>query len=217
MKANDMKVAVLTSEKSWFYYYAKEIALDLNNAGYNVELFLEHESIPESYSIVLILSYFRIIEKEYLNKHKHNLVVHGSDLPRGKGWSPILWQVIEGKTDIPVVIFEASEGCDEGDIYFKEYIKLSGFELHDEIRNMQIEVTKKLCLKFLKSYPNIKGIPQNGESSFYRKRAPIDSEIDIEKSIIDQFNLFRCVDNQNYPAFFNYRGKKFILQITRED
>ena len=32
-----------------------------------------------------------------LKAYDHNIVIHANDLPRGKGWSPLTWQVLEEK------------------------------------------------------------------------------------------------------------------------
>jgi methionyl-tRNA formyltransferase len=106
---NNQKIAVLTSEGNQFVPYAKELVETLNCRNYESNLFYKHEEINEDFEIVFILSYGKIIEKTYLVKHKHNIVVHGSDLPKGSGWSPIFWQILGGKNGIPIVLFEASE------------------------------------------------------------------------------------------------------------
>ena len=132
-----MKIAVLTSESSWFVPYAQELVAFLNSKGYDAIIFFEHEKITGEFEVVFILSYFRVIENRYLKRHKHNLVVHESALPSGKGWSPLFWQILEGKDRIPVVLFEATEEIDEGDIYLSDYILLKGHELNEEVRYKQ--------------------------------------------------------------------------------
>ena len=62
-----------------------------------------------------------------------------------------------------------------------------------------------------------KGKLQHGKETFYKKRTPVDSKIDIHESIESQFNLLRTVDNINYPAFFFNKGKRFIIKIYKED
>ena len=73
--------------------------------------------------------------------------------------------------------------------------------------------------KFLKYYKKNnkapKKISQIGHSTFYKKRTPQNSEINIKNSILSQFNLLRVVDNKNYPAFFKIYGKKYILRISK--
>ena len=65
-------------------------------------------------------------------------------------------------------------------------------------------------------YPNYKRQKQIGEETFYPKRAKKDSELDISKSIEENFNLLRIGNNEDWPSFFHYRGKKYILKIFKE-
>lgn len=210
-------VAVLTSSESWFMPYAENFVSSLQKEEKSAELFNDHKDIPESYQIVFILSYFRLIEEEFLKLHKHNLVVHESDLPKGRGWAPLFWQILEGKNRIPIVLFEAQAGADEGDIYLKDFIELTGHELHDEIRHLQAEKTISLCNRFLVEYSDIKPVKQQGEPTVYPKRTPKDSQLDIDKTIDEQFNLLRIVNNEQFPAFFYKNGHKYILKIYRQD
>ena len=208
-------IAILTTESSWFLPYAKELTESLYQNYYHVKLFYNHEDIPDTYDIIFILSYFRIIPQEYLDKHYHNLVVHESDLPQGKGWSPLFWQVLEGKNRIPIVLFEAGGLVDSGDIYFKDYIELEGHELNQEIRHKQAIKTIELCKRFLGEYKNLKPVKQKGKETIYPKRTFLDSELDIDKSIKEQFDLLRTCDNENYPGYFYHRGHKYILKIEK--
>ena len=42
-----------------------------------------------------------------------------------------------------------------------------------------------------------------------------DSLLDFNKTITEQFNLLRVVDNDKYPAFFENQGEKYFLKITK--
>ena len=55
---------------------------------------------------------------------------------------------------------------------------------------------------------------QVGKESVYRKRSPKDSEMDPEKSISEQFNLLRVVDNEAYAAFFRIGNRYYELRIS---
>jgi len=209
-----MKVSILTTENQWFIPYAKKLEKTIKNS----KLFFNHKDIKESFDIVFILSYHKIIEKEFLEYHKHNIVIHASALPKGKGWAPMFWQILEGKNEIPFSMFEASMGIDDGDIYMQKNLLLTGFELNNELREKQANFIKEMCLEFIKNYELYK-IPkkQSGEENFYLKRGSMDSELDISKSIDNQFNLLRIVDNESYPAFFYKNGKKYILKIEKAE
>ena len=209
-----MKIAILTSPNQWFVSYAQQLQEHINHAS----LFFEHENISENFDIVFILSYHRIIDTQYLAKHKHNIVIHASDLPQGKGWAPMFWQILEGKNEIPFTMFEASEGVDDGKVYMKKVLNFTGFELNTELRQKQALFIQEMCLDFLKNYDAYK-IPcaQEGESTFYPKRSCKDSELDIHKSLYEQFNLLRIVDNEAYPAFFEINGHRYILKIENDN
>jgi methionyl-tRNA formyltransferase len=205
-----MKVAILTSSNQWFIPFAKSMQKMIEGSY----LFYTHQDIGEEFDIVFILSYHKIIEKKYLKKHKHNIVIHASNLPEGKGWAPMFWQVLEGKNEIVFSMFEASSGMDDGDIYMKKTLKLEGYELHDELRNKQANFIINMCISFLDNYEFYK-IPtkQEGKESFYAKRTQEDSELDIDKTIREQINLLRIVSNEEYPAFFRINGRKYIIKI----
>ncbi len=211
------RLAVLTSSSSWFLSYAKQLVNILKWLDFEAYLFTHHTQISSPFDVLFILSYFNRVPREVLNLNKFNLVVHESDLPKGKGWAPLFWQILEGKNRIPVVLFEATEEIDAGRIYLKDFIELEGHELHDEIREKQAHKTIELCLKFLRKYPDLIPEEQKGEESFYPRRTPADSELDVDKTIREQFNLLRIVDNENYPAFFVLNGHRYILKIYKAD
>jgi len=173
--------------------------------------------IPEGI-LCFILSCSTLVKSDILKRNSHNLVVHESDLPKGKGWSPLSWQVLEGEKLIPVTLFEAEENLDSGLIYLQHSIELNGSELVNELREKQAAVTLDLCRKFIRQYPFIvnRAVKQNGESSFYPKRMPVDSMVDINKTVREQFNLLRIVDNERYPAYFDWLGHRYYLRIEKE-
>jgi len=204
------KIAILTSPNQWFVSYAERMEKEIKNS----KVFFNHKEIDSSYDVVFILSYHTLIKKKYLNLHNFNLVIHESALPKGKGWAPLFWQVLEGKQEIVFTMFEASDSVDNGDIYFQKILTLTGYELNEELRQKQANLIIKMCKDFIKNYEEYKiPTPQKGEESFFSKRTPKDSEIDINKTIQEQFNLFRIVNNKEYPAFFYKDSKKYILKI----
>lgn len=205
-----MKIAIITSANQWFIPFAKK----LQNKIKDSMLFFEHRNVNESFDIVFILSYHKLIEKKYLEKNKHNIVIHASALPLGKGWAPMFWQILENKNKIPFTMFEVDDSVDGGDIYMQRKLQLTGYELNYELREKQANHIINMCLEFINNYHKYKNpLKQEGIETFYKKRTSKDSELDISKSIAEQFNLLRIVDNDNFPAFFYVNEKKYILKI----
>jgi methionyl-tRNA formyltransferase len=216
---NDKKIAVLTSRESWFVPFAKKFVAQLQKKHFSARLFYAYSEIPDTYSIVFILSYFDIIPARSLKKHRYNVVVHESDLPKGRGWAPLSWQILEGRNKIPIVLFEATKIPDQGNVYLKDLIVFKGDELYDEIRKKQAKKTNDLCLRFLSEMKNnrLRSRSQKGKPSYYCKRTPADSELMFNKTIAEQFNLLQIVDNVHFPAFFYHKGHKYIIQIKKEE
>jgi methionyl-tRNA formyltransferase len=205
-----MKIAILTSKNQWFEIYAHDLAERLGG----IPVYTNHRDIKQANDVLFILGYHRIIEQEILNQNKHNIVTHESALPKGKGWSPLFWQVLEGEMEIPFTMFEASSVVDKGDIYFQKNLSLTGYELNEELREKQAQLTIQMCLEFVDNYScHLPPNKQVGDESFYPKLTLADSELDINKTIKEQFHLLRTVNNQEYPAFFQIDGRKYKLTI----
>ena len=137
--------------------------------------------------------------------HRHNMVVHESALPRGQGWSPMTWQILEGASRIPITLFEAVADLDAGPIHLQTSIILNDTELVNEWRLLQAEATISLNLQWVDHYREIidAARPQQiGESSHYRRRRQADSRLDLEITLVEQFDLLRVVGSERYPAFF---------------
>lgn len=184
----------------------QELLLDWLAAGHRV-LWVHDKQDLRPGDFCFYLSCGQIVHTNILSQFRHNLVVHESDLPRGKGWSPLTWQILEGKNRIPATLFEATEKVDSGVIYAQDWMEFEGHELIDELRKAQAKITIKLCKKFVEGYPQIlsEAREQIGESDYYPRRLPNDSLINPEKSISELFASLRVADPDRYPNFF----KKF--------
>ena len=165
--------------------------------------------------VAFYLSCLKIVPSDVLARNHRNIVVHASALPHGRGFSPVVWQVLEGKNRIPVSMIDAAPEVDSGDIIMQDALELEGHELNDEIRALLGDRIVDMCAAFLASPSPPGGEPQAGEPSWYERRRASDSRLDPDKSIAEQFDLLRVVDNDRYPAFFDYRGHRYVLKIDK--
>ena len=178
---------------------------------YRFKTFFDHKKIS-SYDIVFILGYMKLLKK-FLKKNKHSLVIHESNLPKGRGFAPMQWQILEGKNKIISCLIKIDEKADTGKIIIKRKILFKGDELNDEIRKKQAFISLRLMNDFLKKFPKISFKTQKGKSSFFRKRKSEDSMIDLNKNLKSQFNLLRICDNEKYPAFLIIKIKIYFKNI----
>tara|TARA_B110000027_G_C16106319_1_gene295474 strand:- start:1225 stop:1863 length:639 start_codon:yes stop_codon:yes gene_type:complete len=211
-----MNITILTDNpKSWYVFYVKEL-IEILSKKNNVNHIFDKKDIKEG-DIMFILSCERILSSKYLKFHKNNIVIHPSKLPLGKGWSPLAWQILDNQNSIPFSLFEVNEGLDSGDIYFVSYLNLKGHEINCEIKELQGKLFNEMVREFVDSYKEIVPTKQEGQESFYSKRTKLDSELNVDNSIREQFNLLRIVDNERYPAYFSLNGHKYIVKISKDN
>ena len=211
-----LKVIFCTAKSSWINSYLNEFLKDLTKK-YQLKIIYSFKDIKKNNDIIFYLGYNKLVDDKYLSLSKINLVVHESDLPKGKGWSPVTWGILGGKTKFTATLFKAIKKIDSGNYFLKKKFIINKNSLLNDIRKEQFIATKFLVNKFLDKYPAIlkKEKKQIGKANFLKKRTPKDSEININQSILSQFNHLRTIDEKRYPGWFVLRGKKFKISIGK--
>ena len=216
--ANTLRISVCADSESWINPHIARMLSKWLNDGHTVT-WTSDAALLSPGDLCFFLSYGRIVDGRTLGLHHHNLVVHASDLPKGRGWSPMTWQVLEGRREIPVTLFEAAEAVDSGPIFDQCWLQTSGLELIDELREALGRATTELCERFVAEYPESASTsrPQQGQPTFYAKRRPRDSRIDIDRTLREQINLLRIADPERYPAWFELENARFGVFLKRLD
>ena len=164
---------------------------------------------------LFLVSCHQFVNKEVRKNFRYSLVLHASDLPRGRGMSPHVWKILEGASDITLTLLNAEDELDSGDIWHQHIIKLDGSELYDEI-DAHLFQAELLLFDWALNNCNIT-IPrkQVGHITYYPRRTPADSKIDPTKSLAEIFDLLRVANPDRYPAHFDYRGVTYQLSIEK--
>jgi methionyl-tRNA formyltransferase len=212
-----LSISILSDRNSWQNDYLSELVLDWINTGHQV-LWVHGKQDLRPGDFCFYLSCGQIVPASILSQYRHNLVVHESDLSKGKGWFPFSWQILEGKNRIPVTLFEAAKKVDSGRIYAQEWLEFGGHKLIDELRVAQARATRNLCKGFVSEYPGIlaKAREQVGEESFNPRRKRADSWLNTNQSLVCQFTLLRIVDYERYPAFFENEGHESLIARSKD-
>lgn len=168
--------------------------------------------------ILFLISCSELIAKQDREKYTKTLVIHASDLPKGRGWNPHIWEIIRGANEITLSLLEAEDEVDSGDIWKKLKINIPKTALYNEINALIFDAELELMDYAVDNLKQIKPQKQNNEitPTYYAKRKPLDSEININKSIDEQFDLIRVCDPDRYPAFFYINGRKIILRLEAD-
>jgi len=70
----------------------------------------------------------------------------------------------------------------------------------------------------VENFETIQPRPQDDVTpTYYGKRTPKDSMIDPLQSIAEQFDLLRVADYERFPAFFDFRGKRYEINLKKTD
>lgn len=190
---------------------------DISSKGHSASLVFDKEELQGG-DVLFLVSCGQMIRDVERKKYKAALVLHASDLPKGRGWSPYVWSILGGASKITVSLLEADEPVDSGAIWLKEEFTLEGHELLPEINAKLFAAELSLMTQAVEQFETIKPIQQAGDPGPYMpKRSPADSRLDPCKTIAEQFELLRVVDSQRYPAFFDYRGKRYLIKIEKSE
>ena len=203
---------LLDKNNNWLKTFCKKF-ID-SNKKYNIKIYYNYGKI-DNFDYVFVLGYTRILPSYFIQKNKLVMVIHESNLPKGKGNSPLQWQILKNKKYISINLIKLTEKLDSGDIILKDKIILNGTELYDKIREKQAKITFKLIARLLR-LKKIKFKKQIGKEFFYKKRTPKDSELNPKKSIEENFNLLRIANNNDWPAFFHLKKNIYILKIFKK-
>lgn len=213
-----MEISILCTDKNHPVVISLQRWTDeMTLRGHLVSLLYDKADLQGG-DVLFLVSCSQLIRDVERNKYKATLVLHASDLPKGRGWSPHVWAVLNDVNLITVSLLEASEPIDSGSIWLKTKFALEGHELLPEINAKLFDAELFLMSQAVDQFVSIKPIPQLGSSGEYMpKRSPEDSRLNPNKTIAQQFDLLRVVDSQRYPAFFYYRGKRYLIRIEKDE
>ena len=164
--------------------------------------------------LIIVAGWHYIIRSEVLDIPRLGTVgLHASLLPRYRGGSPLVWQMIHGEKEAGVSLFYLEDGIDTGDVIGQERFSI---EEADTIQQALLK-SQQAALTLLDTYipPLLNGaaprIKQNESEAFYvRQRIPSDGEIDWNDTPQNIKNFIRA-QTKPYPGAFTYINNKKVV------
>ena len=185
--------------------------------GHEIAIFTDKKDLLGG-KILFLISCGQILNLVDRQKFKKTLVLHASDLPGGRGWSPHIWAILSGVRKIVVSLLEAEQQVDTGAIWEKRVFCLDGTELYDEINEKLFKTELSLMTYAVQNFHSVIPIPQSPlNEPHYPPRTPEDSKLDVHKTLAEQFDLIRVADPDRYPAFFEFKNRKYICRLEAFD
>lgn len=150
--------------------------------------------------IIFFIHWSKYISSLIYNKYLC-IQFHASNLPKGRGGSPIQNQILKNIKKTKISAFKVSKKLDSGPICSQENLSLEGnaFKILNRLEIKCLKIIKKII-----KTKNLKFRKQKGVATYFRRRTPLDSEIVFQKikSSKKLYDFLRMLDAPGYPKAF---------------
>jgi methionyl-tRNA formyltransferase len=128
---------------------------------------------------------------------------HMTDVPYGRGGSPLQNLICRGHDDTRVSALRMVEEMDAGPVYLKRDLSLSGSA--QEIYERTSRLVYEMIAEIITEEPE--PVAQTGPPTTFRRRTPDQSALPQDASIQGVYNHIRMLDAETYPtAFIDHSG-----------
>ncbi|XQW85880.1 methionyl-tRNA formyltransferase [Thalassotalea piscium] len=149
-----------------------------------------------------------IVPEDILNEF-NCICFHMTDVPYGRGGSPLQNLIIRGHKDTKLTALKMTKELDAGPVFLKENLSLSGSAT--DIFKRSSMLTFDMVEYIVKNEPV--AVPQKGEVTEFPRRKPEQSKITEDFNLEDFYNTVRMLDAESYPkAYIEFGNKK--LEFT---
>ncbi len=133
------------------------------------------------------------------------IVFHMTDLPYGRGGSPLQNLIINGRYNTKISALKVCKELDAGDIYKKYPINISEGNADEIFTRISDAIFSEMIPYIIDN--NISPSPQIGEPFCFSRRSPEQSEIPEGLSQRQMYDYVRMLDGEGYPVAYTKYGK----------
>ena len=142
------------------------------------------------------------------------VIFHMTDLPFGRGGSPLQNLISRGIYNTKISALKCSVGVDTGPVYLKKELSLDGSA--QEIFKRATLVIESMIHEIIETNPTPED--QIGEVTSFKRRKPEDSNLVKCESIEAVYDYIRMLDAEGYPkAYLEVNGIKYEFSEARFD
>lgn len=138
-----------------------------------------------------------IIPKEVYSRFDC-VVFHMTDLPFGRGGSPLQNLIVRGIYETKISAIKVIEELDAGPVYLKRNLCLHGSA--EEIFIRASDITFDMIKSIVENEPS--PAEQEGEPVIFKRRTPAESRIPDVRDLNKVFDWIRMLDAEGYPNAF---------------
>tara|TARA_A100001011_G_C14262523_1_gene823148 strand:+ start:1060 stop:1743 length:684 start_codon:yes stop_codon:yes gene_type:complete len=196
---------VIAHSRPWYNNLAKNLEKKTASKFYSID---NKHDLNKNYLLRINPKYIffphwsYVIPKDIYNNYKC-IIFHMTDLPYGRGGSPLQNLIIRGHKQTVISAIKCVEEIDAGPVYLKEPLSLEGTA--QEIFLRSTKLIEKMIINFIKKEPL--AIPQKGKVVKFQRRKPKQSNLTYAKSLDQIYDFIRMLDADGYPNAFIKLGK----------
>ena len=163
----------------------------------NKESFTLKKLLSYSPTYVFCPHWSHIIPEEIFTQFEC-VIFHMTDLPYGRGGSPLQNLIIRGYKKTKISALKCVKELDAGPIYMKRDLDLSGSAF--EIYKRATDIILDMIVDLIENRPE--PIEQSGQPIVFERRKPEQSDISHINSTDSVYDYIRMLDAPGYPKAF---------------
>ena len=208
-----MENILIVSEKSW----NKELVSYLQSTMPQYAFYLISqkedftvERIGSISPVKIFIPHWSYIIPSAIFERYECIVFHMTDLPYGRGGSPLQNLIVRGLTATKLSALRVEVGLDTGPVYLKMDLSLSGTA--EEIFVRVNKLVGKMIVEIIQN--NLQPVPQEGDPVVFKRRKPEQSDMSGLEKLEEIFDYIRMLDADGYPHAYIEKGE-FRYEFTR--
>ena len=208
-----MENILIVSEKSW----NKELVSYLQSTMPQYAFYLISqkedftvERIGSISPVKIFIPHWSYIIPSAIFERYECIVFHMTDLPYGRGGSPLQNLIVRGLTATKLSALRVEVGLDTGPVYLKMDLSLSGTA--EEIFVRVNKLVGKMIVEIFQN--NLQPVPQEGDPVVFKRRKPEQSDMSGLEKLEEIFDYIRMLDADGYPHAYIEKGE-FRYEFTR--
>jgi methionyl-tRNA formyltransferase len=198
---------LIATVKSWNIKNAEILSLKYNVKLITVKKELTYENVKAINPRYIFFPHWSWIIPKDVWRNSDCIVFHMTDLPFGRGGSPLQNLIIRGYNKTKISAIKVTAEIDAGDIYLKKDLSLDGSAQEIYIRASNI-IFNEMIPFIVENNPT--PIPQEGVPTYFKRRKPDDGNLNNLYDLKNIYDHIRMLDAEGYPnAFLEINGIKY--------
>jgi methionyl-tRNA formyltransferase len=196
-----MQSIIILSEKSWNQNLVKSLKQKNDKINWiliNKKLDFNIKKLDVINPFKIFIPHWSYIIPEEIFQKYECVVFHMTDLPYGRGGSPLQNLISRGIDSTKISALKVEKGIDSGDIYLKENLELKGNA--NEIFIRANKIIQKMIISIIQK--KIEPIPQTGKITEFKRRKPHESNIEKLETLSKVYDYIRMLDADGYPKAY---------------